>query len=1168
MTPPDLVPDFVPSDHEQRARAVDPRHSIIAQAPAGSGKTTLLVNRYLRLLEVVERPEEILAITFTRKSAAEMRNRVASALAKSDEPLVQRILARSNALGWGLPEQSARLSIQTIDSFAATLVRSLPVASGHRPHMRLEERPTATYRRAVARVFARMADDDPLADDIAALVGDYDDRHERISNLLIDLLARRDQWLEPLLVGFGHGRAALHDMLNDALATLFRQVVEDVTASIDIAEQDELAVLARHAAGQLEVDWPWPHLPDQPAGWRLIATLLTTGGGQFRRRLTRREGFPPGRGTAQQMKDRANVLIDAFRKRGLDDLFAVARRLPDSKIDEAASERLQHMATVLSLAVVELNRLFEEQGLIDFTELTLAARRALGTEEVPSDLALALDYRIRHLLIDEFQDTSVAQFRLFRQLISGWQPDDGRTFFAVGDPMQSVYRFRDAEVGLFLEVVRHGIGQLRPESLRLTTNFRARPSLVDWTNRVFADAFGGIQDPVLGRISYAPAQAARPATTARMASAATASAPAVTLDVFGEHARHAEAAGLAERISLLQERNPDSSIALLVRSRTQLGVILPALKDAGIDWQGTEIDLLATTPVVVDLLSLLRALHDPDDPLHWLALLRSPCIGLTLNDLHQLTQQSTQQARPMGRLITEFDALQPLQGSQGPQESPGIPGLSADGLARLGRIQPVLKAACAGLGQVPVRRWLENTWLRLGGADAYPQRGALRAAHRLFELLEQRYSRTVDFDDLAAAVANLYADDAVSDGAHPALQIMTIHKAKGLEFDHVLLPGLDQTVSGGEPSMLLWRALGNGLLMASPGDEIYNWLRYEDRERDRNEQLRLLYVATTRARESLHLSMVGPMVGSMVGPMVARPTDAHLSDAEDVQDVQVRDVKIGAPRLNSLLGPLWEAIAPDAVAHATADTPHDRPDDIQPKPRPELCRLPRDYDWRPPIDTADVRFVDPLPSSTEVSESISGPSGPQRLAISIGVTVHEALRTLAENPLPENAQHYVELAEPGWSNRLYELGLDGADRHAAMAALRQQLLTTLADPDGRWLLSADREATSEAPFTGVIDGTLTNIIVDRTFIDDAGNRWIIDFKSSQPHADQDPDEFVTEQLRNHAAQLRRYRRVLGQMNRAPISIRSSAESPAPIRAALYFTALGRLVELEDAERTA
>jgi ATP-dependent exoDNAse (exonuclease V) beta subunit len=240
-----------------------------------------------------------------------------------------------------------------------------------------------------------------------------------------------------------------------------------------------------------------------------------------------------------------------------------------------------------------------------------------------------------------------------------------------------------------------------------------------------------------------------------------------------------------------------------------------------------------------------------------------------------------------------------------------------------------------------------------------------------------------------------------------------------------------------------------------------------------------------------------------------------------------------------------------------------------------LQRLPRDYVWRAPIETADVRFVDPLPTATSTAEPLTGSAGPQRLDISVGVAVHEALRMLAENPLPEDAQHYVASAAPEWNNRLLELGLDGADREAAVATLSQQLITTLADPDGRWLLSAHREAASEAPFTLVMDGTLTNIVVDRTFFDDAGNRWIIDFKSSRPHVDQPLDQFIARQLRSYAAQLRRYRRVLGRMDRASVATQSATqkatqsdpridpENPPPIRAALYFTAIGRLVELEQ-----
>jgi ATP-dependent exoDNAse (exonuclease V) beta subunit len=341
--------------------------------------------------------------------------------------------------------------------------------------------------------------------------------------------------------------------------------------------------------------------------------------------------------------------------------------------------------------------------------------------------------------------------------------------------------------------------------------------------------------------------------------------------------------------------------------------------------------------------------------------------------------------------------------------------------------------------------------------------------------------------------------------------------------------------------------------MASPGDDVYDWLRYEDRERDRNEQLRLLYVAATRARESLHLSMVGGF--------------SHLES---------KAAEIAAPRQNSLLGPIWPAIAPDAVRHPATEIANDLPRDAEPETRPVLQRLPRDYVWRPPIETTDVRFVDPLPTATSTAEALTGSAGPQRLDISIGVAVHEALRMLAENPLPEDAQRYVDSAAPEWNNRLLELGLDGADREAAVATLSQQLMTTLADPDGRWLLSAHREAASEAPFTLVMDGTLTNIVVDRTFFDDAGSRWIIDFNSSRPHVDQPLDEFIARQLRSYTAQLRRYRRVLGRMDSAAAATQrdtqSDTQNSSPIRAALYFTAIGRLVELDqdaaDAEQTA
>ena len=121
---------------------------------------------------------------------------------------------------------------------------------------------------------------------------------------------------------------------------------------------------------------------------------------------------------------------------------------------------------------------FSEQGKTDFTEISLTARKALGTEDDPTDLLLHLDYKIQHILVDEYQDISFKQYDLLMKLTTGWVQGDGRTMFIVGDPMQSIYRFRDAEVGLFLKTKNEGLGQIELNFLSLQTNFRSKKT--DW----------------------------------------------------------------------------------------------------------------------------------------------------------------------------------------------------------------------------------------------------------------------------------------------------------------------------------------------------------------------------------------------------------------------------------------------------------------------------------------------------------------------------------------------------------------------------------------------------------------------------------------------------------------------------------------------------------------
>jgi hypothetical protein len=195
---------------------------------------------------------------------------------------------------------------------------------------------------------------------------------------------------------------------------------------------------------------------------------------------------------------------------GLEEALAMLVKLPRPELSEAEWATVECFSRLLRLAAGQLWLAFQEAGEVDFIEIAARAGLALGDDEAPTDLAQALDYRIRHLLVDEFQDTSPTQVDLIEKLTRGWMPDDGRTLFVVGDPMQSIYRFRKADVGLFLRVRERGIGDIRLGHLRLFRNNRSYPGIVDWVNTAFPSIFPAADSPEAGAVRYAESAATRP----------------------------------------------------------------------------------------------------------------------------------------------------------------------------------------------------------------------------------------------------------------------------------------------------------------------------------------------------------------------------------------------------------------------------------------------------------------------------------------------------------------------------------------------------------------------------------------------------------------------------------------------------------------------------------
>lgn len=209
--------------------------------------------------------------------------------------------------------------------------------------------------------------------------------------------------------------------------------------------------------------------------------MLLTEKGTIRSRVSIAEGFAPASSTVdpdlkiryKEFKQRMKALLSTLEKE--DEFIATLALIDDVPVRKYKPEDqsfLNALFSVLKQLTAELLLEFQRTGYVDFIELTQSALLSLGYDEAPTDLALSFDSRINHILVDEFQDTSRLHFELLRKLTVAWA-DDNRSLFIVGDPMQSIYRFRDADVKNFLLLKRNGINSLRPEYLQLDSNFRS-----------------------------------------------------------------------------------------------------------------------------------------------------------------------------------------------------------------------------------------------------------------------------------------------------------------------------------------------------------------------------------------------------------------------------------------------------------------------------------------------------------------------------------------------------------------------------------------------------------------------------------------------------------------------------------------------------------------------
>ncbi len=1115
-------------DAAARLRALE-LASFIVEAPAGAGKTELLTQRYLRLLAEVRHPEEVLALTFTNKAATEMRDRILGSLesvATADPAalaphkrqtceLARAVLDHDARQGWGLLQHPGRLRITTLDALCASLARQMPYLSRFGAQPGVTDDALPHYRTAARRTLEMVEAEGPDAEVVAAALQFMDNDAGRLEALIVSLLGRREQWLHHA------GRIGEEDLRTEVsagFAALIGRDLAELAGRLDGTLQAALMPPLRYAAANLParlgalLDWQMPlgaDLADLPA-WQALAGVLLTGKGEWRKNFTKNDGFPADK-EGKPFKEAIVAAVDQLAGNdGLAAALAQAVDLPTPELDDGEWSTVEACARLLQLAAGQLWLAFQEAGAVDFGEIAARASLALGDDDAPTDLAQALDYRISHLLVDEFQDTSPLQVDLLEKLTRGWTPGDGRTLFVVGDPMQSIYRFRKADVGLFLRVRQRGIGDIRLENLRLFRNNRSHPAIVDWVNQTFPQVFPAADSPERGAVRYAES-----AATLEPCADSGVRIHALLAGDGGTEA--GEAARVIDVIRTTLRDHPDQRIAVLVRARSHLDELVAAIRRDAPDlrFQAVDIEGLADRQHVQDLLILAHALFHRADRVNWLALLRAPWCGLTLHDLHQLAADD--------RLSTIWQLM---------QDEARVDRLSNDGRQRLRQVRDILREALAQQGRQHPRRWLQGVWLMLGGPRCLESPAALADVDAFFALMDElEAAGKLDPETLQEKSVELFAPPDPLAGAQ--IQMMTIHKSKGLEFDTVILPGLQRVARGGESSLLLWDEVTvadtHEHLVVAPikargasadGPTAYDYLRRLEAERSAHEAERLLYVAATRAIRALHLF--------------------GTTEPDAKQETGLK-----TPAAGSLLRLLWPHTAGPAFAAALAGEPAAAaaaPGGVDAASFvPQLIRL------RTPALPGEFLTAPATPPGNPPADETPAPA----LDAAVGTLVHRCLELVANDALANWSAARIRSLEPAYRRWLAHAGHGPAEAAAGAATVVGALCRTLESAAGRWVLAQADAAAAEQAWSSRAtpeEGTVAvHHVIDRIFIAD-GCRWIVDYKTVHVPEGADESAFLNARAADYRLQLARYASLF-------------AGDPLPLRLAIFFPLQGVLVEL-------
>jgi len=1056
-------------DEKVRVEVINDPSSFILSAPAGSGKTTVLAKRIVKRLLEVNDPNEIIALTFTKKAANEMRDKVQEVLKLKektfDGPSIQKELNKHSKKNNWDNNYIGNLKIMTLDSLAFQILLKEPLLSEHPKVEGLSEHLDDLYEIAINEVIKEPQN----YQDVEKVLLYLNENHQTIVNEFVEMIKKRDQWLPHLIDLSEFNDSKIEEFYISSYHKEMGQRIDEINELFTALEIEELGEIYIELKSKKNPELQQQFDPKNAESWKDLLSLIYTKEHTIRAKF-KDEMLEKISKIFNKNINKISILndfSDVLNEDNIKDIFPI----------------IPSLFRLLTLMYAELKIALKGKNQIDFTEVQLTAIDVL--KERPIEVVLGHD--VSHMLVDEFQDTNDSQLKFLELLINNFPNDPNKSMLVVGDSMQSIYRFRKAEVKHFINAKRDGIGGLKLENRELKRNFRSCKNIIDWCNANMPIIFPQ-ENSDKSAAPYLPFTCGKGDLKGTGVSIHHLQTNAFTKSSLFR----AEAKFVVEKIDALRKKTPSLKIAVLTRTRLTIKEILREMQRKEIPFEAIGIDQVKDQQIYQDIMSLTKALYNLDDKTYWIAILRAPWCGLDLKSLSILFEYNH-----------DKDAWDVIN-------DPNITNkLDENNKKRLYFLRDVIARTIGYRGRVSHRFFIESVWRMLMGDKCLKDNDDLEHIDTFLDLIDEcSNSLSINFNKLDKITDDIHITNNPND-INPVI-ISTIHAAKGLEYQCVILPNLNRRVKPDEKPLILLD--GDNLISIKNNNEKienlfdYNWKK--ERVRIKNEQIRLLYVAITRAQKECHI------IFSINEKKIEEKGD-EITIKEDRITKSENDPNIEG---NSLLNILWPIVKDEEIIKIKAENPT-----VSDAYIPELRRLKIDH-YSQKIE------VHPTSPNHEIKKNYEND-----IHIFTGILIHKYYKLIIKNQEDINEILYNKLDFiMAYFN---DHGFKSNEIKEAYKVIISSLNSLLNSEDGKWIYQLYQDDMMEAEYLFSEENTYKTRIPDRTFIHN-NKRWIVDYKVVFN------DKNLNLEAKKHTAQLEMYE--------------SLFDDKYQIQKAIYFTAQGYL----------